>query len=288
MAYNYATKYEKEISDILRQESLTGILETPNVNWTGAKTFVQKTLSTSGYKPHTRTVGWNMGQITDDEIPYTLEFDRDIQFFVDKADVDETNEALTAGNVTAQFMREQAIPEIDAYRFSKIATKAISLSQTAAETVTKADIFGKLKDAFLKIRKYGASNMVTFISSEAMDCLERSTDFNRSVSTEKIGNIETRVASVDGVRLIEVWDDDRFKTKYDFTEGFVPDSTAKDINFMVVAKPAIIAKTKISSIYLFPAGSHTEGDGWLYQNRIYHDLFVNKLMEDGIYVSTKE
>lgn len=92
---------------------------------------------------------------------------------------------------------------------------------------------------------------------------------------------------MDGVRLLEVWDDDRFKTEFNFTEGFKPTGTSKSINFMVVARPSIIAKVKMSSIYLFPPGSHTEGDGWLYQNRLYHDLFVDEFKKDGIYVSVK-
>ena len=284
---NYATRYEKAVSDVIRQGSLTGILETPNVNWTGAKTFTERTLKASGFKPHTRDTGWNQGKVEDAEIPYTLEFDRDIEFFVDQADVDETNELLTAGNVTKAFLTQQAIPEMDAYRFSKIATKAITLGQSATETVSKANIYTKLKAAFLPIRKYGASNMITFMSSEAMDALEQAEGFSRSISTEKIADIETRVTSVDGVKLIEVWDDARFKTAFDFTEGFKETTGTKGLNFMVLSRGSIIAKAKIASIYLFAPGKHTKGDGWLYQNRLYHDLFVRELAKDGIYISNK-
>lgn len=285
--YNYATRYETEIQDILRQDALTSQLETPAVNWLGAKSFAIKTLKTSGYKPHIRDLGWNTGTIEDDEHIYTLGFDRDIQFFVDQMDVDETNRTLTAGNVTGQFMRENAVPEIDAYRFSKIASKAIELRQTSATLLTTTNIYDELKKAILPIRKYGASNMVIYMSSASMDLLERSEYFGRSISTEKIANIETRVTSLDGVKLVEVWDSDRFKTVFDFSEGFIATEESKDINFLVVAKSSIIAKTKLSSIYLFAPGEHTEGDGWLYQNRMYHDLFVDKLKTDGIFVSIR-
>lgn len=285
--YNYATRYETEIQDILRQDALTSELETPHVNWLGAKSFAVKSLNTSGYKPHTRDLGWNQGTVEDKETIYTLDFDRDIQFFVDQMDVDETNRALTAGNVTGQFMRANAVPEVDAYRFSKIAAKAVELGQASTTALTKANIYEELKKAILPIRKYGASNMVIYMSSEAMDLLERSDDFGRSISTEKIANIETRVTSLDGVKLVEVWDSDRFKTVFDFSEGFAATEESKAINFLVVAKDAIIAKTKLSSIYLFGPGEHTEGDGWLYQNRMYHDLFIDEFKQDGIFVSTE-
>ena len=100
--------------------------------------------------------------------------------------------------------------------------------------------------------------------------------------------IDTRVTSIDGVRVQEVWDDARLWTEYDFTDGFTPETGALKINFLIVARPAVIAKAKFNSVYLFQPGDHTQGDGFLYQNRMYHDLFVMEGKEDAIYVSTVE
>ena len=149
------------------------------------------------------------------------------------------------------------------------------------------NIYTKLKAALLPVRKYGAQNIVMYVSSEVMDFLERSKEFTRSIATTSPQGIDTRVTSLDGVQLIEVWDDARFKTKFDFTEGFVKASDGKNINFLIVAKPAVIAKAKFNSIYLFAPGQHTGGDGYLYQNRLYHDLFVLQSKQDGVYVSHK-
>ena len=76
--------------------------------------------------------------------------------------------------------------------------------------------------------------------------LERSKDFTRSIATTSPQGIDTRVTSLDGVQLIEVWDDARFKTKFDFTTGFVKAEDGKDINFLIVAKTAVIAKAKLT------------------------------------------
>ncbi len=75
--------------------------------------------------------------------------------------------------------------------------------------------------------------------------------------------------------------------KYDFTEGYKVTDDAKSINFEFVAKPAVIPIVKENAIYMFAPGQHTEGDGYLYQNRLYHDLFVKSQKQDGIYVSLK-
>ncbi|HGI1340533.1 TPA: hypothetical protein ACJP9Y_000976 [Streptococcus pyogenes] len=288
MSINYVTKREKQFDQKLMQGALTSILETPKVNWLGAKSFEIPTVSVSGYKAHTRSKGYNAGTVSNDKKVYTLNFDRDIEFFVDSADVDETNEELSAANVTGTFITEHATPELDAYRFSKLATTAITATKFKSEDdYSETNVYSRLKSAILPIRKYGAANIVIYVSSEIMDFLERSKDFTRSIATTSPQGIDTRVTSLDGVQIIEVWDDARFKTQFEFTDGFVKASGGKDINFLIVAKPAVIAKAKFNSIYLFAPGQHTEGDGYLYQNRMYHDLFVLENKKDGVYVSHK-
>lgn len=285
-AINYAERYQTELDQVLKQAMLTNVLETPNVNWLSAKTFHVPTVSVTGYQDHSRQGGWNRGDVTVTHEPYTLQFDRDVEFFVDQMDVDESNQAASAANITRVFLTEHAGPEIDAYRFGKMATHAINEGNSTTETVTPTDVFQRLKQDILKVRKYGPSNLIAFISSEAMDALERSEEFTRNINVQNQGTaIETRVTSVDGVQLIEVWDVDRFNTQHDFTSGFVP--AGDPINWLIVYKGAIIAKAKLNSIYLFAPGQHTEGDGYLYQNRLYHDLFVLSQKADGIVVSVQ-
>lgn len=55
--------------------------------------------------------------------------DRGRTFQLDAVDVDETNFALVAGNVMGEFQRTKVIPEIDAYRYSKIAELAKTMKK---------------------------------------------------------------------------------------------------------------------------------------------------------------
>lgn len=285
-AINYAEKYQRELDQLISQQALTTELETPQVDWLNAKTFHVPNLTVTGYKTHSRNGGFNRGDVKATHEPYTLQFDRDVEFFVDKADVDESNEAASAANVTSVFMRENGIPEIDAYRFSKLAQYANDSGAVEDAAITPSDVVAKLKAAILPMRKHGPGNLVLYVSSQTMDALELAENFQRKIDvTSNTGTIETRVTSLDGVRLIEVWDEGRFHDKFDFTTGFVPASGAKKINFLVVAKPAVIAKAKISSIYLFQPGQHTQGDGYLYQNRLYHDIFKLKHKQDAVFTS---
>lgn len=274
MPYIYNKEDLNLVDEALTQGMFTNVVETPNVDWTGARNFRVKNIATSGYQYHTRNKGFNPGTITQSEDEYKLRFDRDIEFYVDSMDVDETMPKLAAAAVTGKFIEKQARPEIDAFRFSKMAQAAIEDKTATSETLTKETIFPRLKAMIAPIRKYGTQNITSWLSSEAMGLLEMSPEWTRNFDVLNSGTaIETRVTSIDGVQLMEVWDDDRMFSKFDFTDGFVPANDADKIQIMMVARPGIVAKIKHSFIMMAAVGEHTQGDGWLYQNRMYHDLW---------------
>lgn len=287
MTINYITKDGGLFDQKINQGLLTSILGIPQVNLVnGGKSFTLTTISTSGLQKHSRSKGFNSGTYENDKEVYTMGQDRDVEFYVDTQDVDETNQDLAVSNISKVFIEEHVQPEIDAYRFSKLATDA---GHSTEETLTVDNVYTQLKAALLPIRKYGAQNIIGFVSSEVMDFLERSKEFTRSITNQNVGTtaLESRVTSIDGVQLVEVWDDTRFKTAYDFSDGYEPAADAKDINFILVAKQAVIPIVKENAVFLFAPGEHTEGDGYLYQNRLYHDMFIKKQQKDGVSVSLK-
>lgn len=289
-AYNYVTKDGGIFDQKIEQGLLTTILGVPDVQLVnGGRSFTLTTITTTGLKDHSRDKGFNTGSVQNEKKVYTMGQDRDVEFFIDRQDVDETNQNLAVANISKTFIEEHVQPELDAYRFSKIASEATTAGNSAEETLTVDNVYSRMKASILPLRKYGPQNIVGFVSSEAMDLLERSNEFTRSITNQNVGltALESRVTSIDGVQLVEVWDDSRFYNKYDFTEGYKATGDAKSINFEFVAKPAVIPIVKENAIYMFAPGQHTEGDGYLYQNRLYHDLFVKSQKQDGIYVSLK-
>lgn len=287
MAINYVTKDEGLFDQKINQGLLTSVLGVPDVTLVnGGKSFTLTTISTSGFQPHTRNKGFNAGTASNDKKVYTMGQDRDVEFYIDSQDVDETNQDLAVGNISKTFIEENVQPEIDAYRFKEMVKGA---GTTVTETLTVDNVYTQLKSALLPVRKYGAQNIVGFVSSEVMDALERSKEFTRSITNQNVGTtaLESRITSLDGVQLIEVWDADRFKTAYDFSNGFKPTAAANDINFVFVAKQAVIPIVKENAIYLFSPGQVGQGDGYLYQNRLYHDFFIKDKQKSGISVSIK-
>lgn len=299
---NYAEQFSPDLLEILVQGALTSPFITDNVRWLDAKTFHFTQMSTSGYKNHKRTGGWNMGEYTQTDVPFTVKHDRDVSFLVDRADVDETNATASAENISRTFEQTQAVPETDALFFSRVAEKAQATdgyhSSTKASEWTKANVFSKLKTILSagKLRRYKArGSLIAYVTSNIMDLLEQSTDFTRQITMTQIAEggvgIETRVTELDGVPIMEVIDDERFYDKFNWepaSGGFEPASGSHKINVLVACGETCKTVPKISSIYFFAPGSHTEGDGYLYQNRSLSDTFVfpngkdNKI--DSIYV----
>ena len=307
MALNYAEQWSPELLEILMQGTLTSPFVTSNVRWLDAKTFHFTQMSTSGYKNHSREGGWNKGTYTQTDVPYTLTHDRDVEFMVDKADVDETNATASIQNISRIFEQTWVVPETDALFFSKVAQAAQKTEgyhgSTAASAYTKAKVFGMLKDILAKgkLRRYKANGtLIMYVTSQIMDALEQSTEFTRKIEMTQIAEggmgIETRVTDIDGVPIMEVIDDERFYDAFDWEPeggGFAPlkkvaaasgveaVTGAHKINVLVACGQTCKIVPKINSIYYFEPGGHTKGDGYLYQNRSFSDVFVFPNGRDG-------
>lgn len=152
---NYAINFAPNLMQKYSRELLTADLTTQNVNFIGANKIKIPYISVSGYKDHSRSGGFNRGNVDNEFMEKKLTHDRDVEFFVDSMDVDETNQALSAANITNVFETEHAIPETDAYRMSKIYTDYTALGQTAsAEAITVANFFDVF-DAFMEAMDEG-------------------------------------------------------------------------------------------------------------------------------------
>lgn len=304
---NYAEEWKDELLEVVIQGTLTSPFIESNVNWIGAKTFHFTSLHTSGFKDHTRSGGWNRGNITQADHPFTLAHDRDVEFLVDKLDVDESNETASIEKVAKNFVQTNAVPEIDARFYEQVSKAAINANKATAKAVntyTASTIIGDVKGAIDQVRRY-RNSLIVYLRTELMSLLETALAGKASVSWTSVSglefSIETRVASVDGVPVFEVIDLDRFVTKVDYdpvvnnvhTGGFAKSTAAvasgdagyatasawdklagKDLNILVASTQTVATVHKVVSIYYFAPGNHTEGDGYLYQHREAWDTFV--------------
>lgn len=288
---NYAQQFRQQLEQKYERELASGDLKDQGVKFIGAQTVNIPNIVMGGYKQHSRSGGFSSGNISHSYTPKTLAHDRSIEFFVDAMDVDETNQNLSAANITNTFEEEQAIPELDAYRFSKLYTdyKALADASSGAFAVDSTEL--TVRNILLIFDSYMESmddkgvpedGRILYVTAAVNTILKNAMGIYRTMGVQSGGDAVNRaISSLDNVKIRSV-PSGRFKTKYVFTDGFVPHGDALQINMILVHPRSVIAVQKHSAVYLWAPGTHTGGDGYLYQNRRYGDLFIIEPKVAGI------
>ncbi len=277
--YDYATqftdllqqKYAKELcSDALTKSNL-------QVKFLNAQVIKLPRLTVSGYKDHTRTPGFNAGTLSNDWEAKKLEHDRDIEFFVDPMDIDETNLTLSVANIQNTFETEQAIPEKDSYRFSKLHAELVTFSGRISNTVIDAVNFLEAFDEEMSIMDEAGvpeEGRVLYVTPSMNKIVKTAEGIQRSITVNTASSINRKVHSLDDV-AIKMVPAARMKTAYNFTDGCVPAIGAKQINWILIHTSCVVCRDKYSYIKLFTPGTDSRtADGYLYQNRNFGDLFL--------------
>lgn len=282
---NYAEQFRDDLVQKFMREARSTGLTTNNVQFVSANKIKIPYLTLAGYKDHGRNGGFNRQAATNSFMEKTLDFDRDVEFFVDTMDVDESNQALAAAKLTNVFEEEHAIPEADAYRFSKLASDWDSLGGTPDTTALTADNILSVFDEYMMTMnedEVPLEGRLCYVTSAVRKLFKDAIGEFREFGGDRA--IQRAIDSLDNVKLEEV-PSARMKTAYDFTDGFTPAVGAKQINMIFVHPRSVITCDKHSYIRLWAPGTHTVGDGYLYQNRKYGDLFVIDNRVKGIKIN---
>ena len=244
-----------------------------------------------------------MNPFTVDQKTYTLTKDRGRSFQLDREDEDETGVANLAGQVLSEFVRTKVAPEVDAYVLSKLATTAV----TNAHTVTDSNPATKIYSLFMKALN-GAQDaagydeeFVCFVDPMVWGYMMSTTEITRqiTVSDFKKGGMDFQVKSINGTPIIPVTAN-RMKTAFDFYDGktdnsgsegaderpggFVPASGANSIGLLVLPKKAAMLVKKSERMRTFDPSTNQNADAYLFQYRLYYDLFVRNSYKDTIFV----
>lgn len=285
--YNYAEQFETQLAQKYAKELCSDDLTKSNqgVRFINAQTIKIPRLSVSGYKDHSRTPGFNAGTLSNDWEAKKLSHDRDIEFFVDPMDIDETNLTLSVANIQNTFEEEQAIPEKDSYRFSKLHAEVTKYNGSIDKTVITASNFLSVFDEEMsKMDEAGVpeEGRILYVTPAMNKIIKNAEGIERMISVQNETGINRKVHSLDDVK-IKMVPAARMKTAYDFTTGCVPAANAKQINFILIHPSAVICRDKYAYIKLFTPGTDSRtGDGYIYQNRCYGDLFVLERKVDGV------
>lgn len=287
---NYASKFLSQIEQQYTRELTSSALDrNKKFNFLNAKTVNVPTMVLSGYKDHARDGSKNRGTVNNTYQPMAMAHDRDIEFFVDEADVDQTNLALSAANVTGTFNSEQAIPELDAYRYSKLYADFVTAGGVLDATVlSKTNILTQF-DAYMESMDEAGvpeEGRVLYVIPKVYTMLKQADAIQKTLEvTGGMKDVNRKVRSIDDVEIVKV-PSARMKSAYDFTTGFAPAVAAKQINMILVHPMSVIAPIKYTDIYLWNKGETPDSAfGFLYQNRSYVDLFLITQKKAGVKIN---
>jgi len=277
-------KYEAE----MRSYGLTQ--SNPQIQWLNAKTIKLPVITLSGYKDHTRSIGFNSGNLANTWEAKELKFDRDVEFFVDAMDVDETNMVASVANIQTVFETEQAIPETDAYRFSKLYSDFVRLGGSVdTTTLTTANFLTWFDTAMEDMDDAGVpeEGRILYLTPAMFKIAKNAQGLTRFIDVKGMsdGTVNRKVWDLDDVEIVKV-PSARMKTAYDFTDGFTPARHSGQINCIAVHPNSVVARERYAYIKMFAPGTDSRtGDGYIYQNRKYGDLFVLAQRVAGIAIN---
>lgn len=136
----HAQVFQNSLDKAAVEQATSGWMELNEdlVKYSGGNKVKIPSLDMDGLGDYTRNKGFAEGSVSITWEEQTFTQDRGRQFAFDEHEVDETNFLLTASTVMGEFQREHVVPEIDAYRYSRIAAKAIEKNKTSTYTPTEA------------------------------------------------------------------------------------------------------------------------------------------------------
>lgn len=294
----YSKIFQPSLDKQVVQQSTTGWMEANDnlIKYNGGNEVKLPNILMDGLADYDRTNGFVGGDVTLEWKTYTLTQDRGRTFSIDAMDVDETNFVVTAGTVMGEFQRVQVVPEIDAYRYSKLATLAIGANQSRSVAITSANIVDELLADLNGMEDViGAKEVVITMNPILAGQLAKAGKDYISKAMLAKGALSVEVQSFNDNAIVKA-PSKLLKTAFVFNDGttagqeaggFVADAGALDLNWIIATKDAPIAVSKTDKVRTFSPDTNQKADAWKVDYRKYHDLWVPASKLTSIYANTK-
>ena len=281
-AVNYAESYERALAqaypNVLNFGELYNVANNQVYKFVDSKTIHIPSISVSGRKNVNRDAidGTFQRNVDNSFETKTLTFYREWSTSIDPADVLDTNMILTIQNATKVFNEEQKFPEKDAYTISKIYADWVAEGKRADTTELTVDnvllVFDKLMEA-MDEALVPSNGRLLYVTPAVKTLLKQASQIGLSRSVQSGANTINRVVDrLDEIKLITV-PSFLMKTAYDFTTGFAPSASAKQVNLFLVHPSAILTPNKYAFVGMEAPAAGTKGD-YIYYEKEYADVFI--------------
>ncbi len=277
-------QYIDTLDEVYKISSVTSVLDGNNrlvKMGANANEIVIPKMSMDGLADYSRDGGYVSGDVTLTNETVTFNYERGRSFTIDAMDNEETA-GVAFGQLSGEFVRTKAAPEIDAFRFAQYAGTE-GITKVSAGLASAEDTLAAL---------IAAQNSM----DEAEVPMESRILFITPTLYNGVMNIDTTKskAVLDSFSHIVKVPQSRFYTAISLYDGSSDGETAghfvkaanggKNINFMIVEKSAAIQYQKHLVSKVVTPEENQVSDAWKFFYRSYGiaDVYENKVK--GIYL----
>lgn len=245
-------------------ESRRSLLTNQDYEWTGAHTVKVYKITTSTMNDYDRAgtgeTNWSrfgaVKSLSASTEEMTVSKDRSFTFAIDKLDTDETQQQLQAASALERQNREVVIPEVDAYVYNVMCTKAGT--KPAAKTLTADNIYSEIiaGSGVLDDAEVPETQRVLLVNPATYQLMKKSTEIAMDTDIGNDLRLKGVIGMLDGMNVVKV-------PASRLPEGF---------GFMIAHPCATVAPKKLEDfrVHQDPPGI----SGALVEGRICYDAFV--------------
>ena len=270
-------KYVPLLDETYRVAALTSVLDGPEEmarEGANAGEIVIPDMTMQGLVGYSRNNGFTDGTVTLTNTTYQCNYERGRMFTVDALDNAETA-GVAFGRLAGEFIRNHVAPEIDAFRIARYAGTS-GIGSASADLSTGADVIAALRVAATAMdngevpldQRYLFITPALYALIEDLDAIKSRAVLSRFEQIIQVP--QTRMYS--GVSL-----------STSGAGGYSKTSTAKNLNFLAVHKPAVIQYNKHVAPKVVTPEQNPAADAWKFGYRVngIADVFKNK--KAGVY-----
>lgn len=275
------------------QGAVTGFMEgnVGNLIYKGGDEVKIPMIDMDGLANYNRQSGFVDGDTTLAYQTMKMTQDRGRGFTIDPNDIDESGVIDLMSQLAGEFQRTKVVPEVDAYRISKVVQLTPSANRTVY-TPAAGTILKKMQEDIGAVRDVIGSDeqLVMLVSTPVSTILNTSTELGKKLDVTDFmrGEITTKVKSLDGVPLLVVPSarmNSRITLLPDGKGGFAKAEGAAAINYIILPRGAVIAVSKTDNMRLFDPNTWQKAHAWHMDYRKFHDAWVPENKRAGIRTS---
>lgn len=275
------------------QGAVTGFMEgnVGNLIYNGGDEVKIPMIDMDGLANYNRQSGFVDGDVSLAYQTMKMTQDRGRGFTVDPNDIDESGVLDLMSQLAGEFQRTKVVPEVDAYRISKVVQLTPAANRTVYTPAAGA-ILKKMTEDIGAVRDEIGSDeqLVMLVSTPVSTILNTSTELGKKLDVTDFmrGEITTKVKSLDGVPLLVAPSArmfSRITLLPDGKGGFTKAEGAAAINYIIMPRSAAIAVSKTDNMRLFDPQTWQKAHAWHMDYRKFHDIWIPKNRLAGIRTS---